>query len=451
MSQLDEAVVKYNKLLESGPYRDLAWVEALQERMERENLSAGGRLVCPFLRPNFISRRQYDSLVKTGEALIAAIDRIQQMVMVNPTLLARLELLPAEKMLASIDPGYQALEVAARLDTHLVNGHLHFVQYNADSPTGAGYADALADLFYEAPPVKEMRKKYTFTRAGSRKHLLHALLKSYRQFGGTSKKPNIAIVEFRSSYHSGQSEYQFFRDFFRDEGYAVEIVSPEQLEYRNRILRKGSFEIDLVYRRLGVQEFLLRFDLSHPLVQAYRDRSVCVVNSFRSELAHKKAIFGLLTDETLTARFPAAERKAIRDHVPWTRLVTAAKTTYDEKAIDLPEFIVQNRERLALKPNDDYSDQHTYFGWEMDAAGWDRALKQAMRAPYVVQERVEPVRSVFPLMAFGQLEFRDMQVDVHPHAYLGKVQGCSSWLSSGKGGFSSAAGIVPTFILDPKA
>jgi hypothetical protein len=64
---------------------------------------------------------------------------------------------------------------------------------------------------------------------------------------------------------------------------------PEQLEYRNRVLRKGNFEINVVYRRLGVQEFLLRFDLSHPLVQAYRDRAVCVVNSFRSELAHKKA------------------------------------------------------------------------------------------------------------------------------------------------------------------
>ncbi len=450
MSQLDEAVSRYNKLLETGPYRDLAWAEALHERMESSRLSAGGRLICPFLRPNFVSRRQYDSLVKTGEALISAIDRIQQMVLASPALLARLDLLPAEKMLASIDPGYQALEVAARLDSHLVNGTLHFVQYNADSPTGAGYADALADLFYDAPPVKEFRKRYTLGRVGSRKHLLHALLKSYKQFGGV-KKPNIAIVEFRASYHSGQSEYELFRDFFREEGYKVEIVSPEQLEYRNQVLRKGAFEIDVVYRRLGVQEFLIRFDLTHPLVQAYRDRAVCVVNSFRSELAHKKAMFGLLTDETLTAKFPAVERKAIREHVPWTRLVAAAKTTYQEKTIDLPEFIAQNRERLALKPNDDYTDQHTYFGWTMDAAGWDRALKQAMRAPYVVQERVEPVRSVFPLMSFGHLEFREMQVDVHPHAYLGKVQGCSSWLSSGKSGFSTAAGIVPTFILDSKS
>ena len=450
MSQLDDAVVKYNKLLETGPYSDLAWVPALHQRMETAKLSAGGRLICPFLRPNFISRRQYDSLVKTGEALIGAIDRMEHLVLSTPALLARLELLPAEKMLAAIDPGYQALEVAARLDTHLSNGHLHFVHYNADSPTGGAYADALADLFYDAPPVKEFRKKYSLTKAGSRKHLLQALLKSYKQFGGKAKKPNIAIVEFRQQFPTGQSEYDLYRDFFREEGYAVDIVSPEQLEYRNGRLRKGNFEIDVVYRRLGVQEFLIRFDLSHPLVQAYREHSVCVVNSFRSELAHKKAMFGLLTDEVLTAKFPALERKAIREHVPWTRLVAAAKTTYNEKTVDLPQFIQNNRAKLALKPNDDYSDQHTYFGWEMEDAEWERALKQAMRTPYVVQERVDPVRSVFPLMSFGQLEFREMQVDVHPHAYLGKVQGCSSWLSAGKTGFSSAAGIVPTYILDPK-
>ncbi len=449
MFQLDEAAARYNKLLENGPYRDLSWADALHQRMETAKLSSGGRLVCPFLRPNFISRRQYESLVRTGEALIGAIDRMEQMVLSSPALLARLELLPAEKMLASIDPGYQALEVAARLDSHLNNGSLHFVQYNADSPTGAGYADALAELFYDAPPVKELRKKYGLAKVGSRKHLLQALSKSYKQFGGT-KRPNIAIVEFRQAYHSGQSEYELFRDFFREEGYSVEIVAPEQLEYRNRKLRRGNFEIDVVYRRVGVQEFLLRFDLSHPLVQAYRDRAVCVVNSFRSELAHKKAMFGLLTDETLTAKFPAVERKAIREHVPWTRLVAAAKTAYEDRTIDLLEFISQNREKLTLKPNDDYSDQHSYFGWEMDRAEWERALKQAMRSPYVVQERVAPVRSVFPLMSFGQLEFREMQVDVHPHAYLGKVQGCSSWLSTGKTGFSSAAGIVPTFILDSK-
>ena len=83
-------------------------------------------------------------MVKTGESLIGAIDRMEQMVMASPALLSRLELLPAEKMLAAIDPGYPGAGSGRRgWHTHLVNGHLHFVQYNADSPSGAGYADAL--------------------------------------------------------------------------------------------------------------------------------------------------------------------------------------------------------------------------------------------------------------------------------------------------------------------
>ena len=41
MSQLDDAVTRYNKLLENGPLSDLAWAEALHERMESGKLSAG--------------------------------------------------------------------------------------------------------------------------------------------------------------------------------------------------------------------------------------------------------------------------------------------------------------------------------------------------------------------------------------------------------------------------
>ena len=48
-------------------------------------------------------------------------------------------------------------------------------------------------------------------------------------------------MEFRPAYHSGQSEYELFRDLFREDGYAVEILSPERIEYRNRVLHKAGF------------------------------------------------------------------------------------------------------------------------------------------------------------------------------------------------------------------
>jgi uncharacterized circularly permuted ATP-grasp superfamily protein len=448
MTQLDEAIARYHRILESEPYRDLRWVKNLQEQMEAQQLSAGGRLLCPFLRPNFVTQKQYDNLVKTGEALISAVDRMLRLALASPQLLSRMQLFPAEKMLAAADPGYEMSEVSAQLDLQIQNGSLHVLQYNADALSGAAYAEGLSDLFYDCPPVKEFRRRYNLTRIGGKKPFLNALLKAYKMFGG-AKKPNIAILEFRNS--TGRSEYEIFRDYFRAEGHATELVSPEQLEYKNGVLRANGFDIDLIYRRISAQEFLLRFTLSHPLVQAYLDRKVCVVNSFRSELSHKKAMFALLTDEALVAKFPLNERKAIKEHVPWTRVVKAGKTTHRDDVVDLLEFIKEHRETLVLRPNDEYTDLHSFVGYEHDDGSWARAIREALRAPYVVQERVKPVHTVFPLMTYGHLEFKEMQVDVQPQAYLGKVGGCSSYVSSaGAGTYSPASGIAPTFIIDPK-
>src|SRR3989449_831130 len=181
MSQLDEAIARYQKIIESDLTRSIHWATELQAQMEAEKLSFGGRLICPFLRPHFITRRQYDSLVKAGEILISAVDRVQQMVLQNPALLAQLELLPAEKMLAAIDPRYKSLEVTCRLDSHLTNSSLRLVQYNADSPSGVAWADSLSELFYNAAPVREFRKKHTLTKIAGKKHLLSALLAAYKQ------------------------------------------------------------------------------------------------------------------------------------------------------------------------------------------------------------------------------------------------------------------------------
>ena len=275
MTQLDEAISRYHRILESEPYRDLRWVKNLQDEMEARQLSAGGRLLCPFFRPNFVTQKQYDNLVKTGEALISAVDRMLRTALTSPQLLSRMQLFPAEKMLAAIDPGYEMAEVSAQLDLQIQNGSLHVMQYNADALTGAAWSEGLSDLFYDCPPVKEFRRRYTLTRVGGKKPFLSALLKAYKMFAagmlgaglpgreasvatgreaslgnGIKQKPNIAILEFRDP--TGRSEYEIYRDYFRAEGFQTELVSPDQLEYRNGVLRSGNFDIDLIYRRISV-------------------------------------------------------------------------------------------------------------------------------------------------------------------------------------------------------
>lgn len=458
MSQVGEAINRFHKLLESEPYRDMTWAEALQARMKQEHLLLGTRPVSPVLRPHFITNRQYQNLVKAAESLFSAIHRTLELALANPTLLNRMQLLPAEKMLAAIDPGYPFLSVTGLLDTNLNNGSLRFTEYNAETPTGVAFSEALSNMFYDSPPMKEFRKRYSLTKLGGNKHLLQALLKAYKEYTGKAaaaankKKPHIAILEFRQPFQTTPApEHQLLAEMFRKEECETEVVSPEQLEYRNGVLKKGEFTIDLIYRRMKVNEFLVRFDLTHPLVRAYQDRRVCIVNSFRAELARKKAIFDLLTDEKVTAGFPATERKAIKEFIPWTRVVTAGITTYDGKHVDLMDFIQKNRPRLVLKPNDDSAELPIYRGVTMDDAAWERAMKLTQRQPYVVQQVTETARVPFPVLQYGTVQVKDLNVDVHPHSFLGKVYGCSSWLTTeAPGGARSAIGLAPTFIIDSK-
>lgn len=451
MTQLNEAIARYHRILESESYRDLSWVDALEQKLQASHLSAGGRRVSPVLRPHFITQRQYTNLVKAAEALYSSIDRIEKMALATPALMSRMQMLPAEKMLAAVDPGYPYLSVTSLLDTHINNGSLQFVGYAADTPAGVVFGEALNNAFYDAPPMKEFRKKYPVAKFGGSKPLLQSLLKAYREFGG-KKSPNIGILEFKQAFQSGENgEFALLTESFRQDGYRTEVITPDQLEYRNGVLRRGDFVVDLIYRRVRVSEFLVRFDLNHPLVRAYRDRAVCVVNSFRSEMAQRRAIFDLLTDETITSSFPTSERKAIRDFIPWTRVVAAGNTAYHDETVDLPAFIQSNRERLILKPNDDDGERRTFVGSELDDSAWERAMKTAMRESYVVQEVTKNLVSEFPLHRYGSIEMRDMNVDVHPHSFLGKVNGCSTWVTPvGSNGFSTVSGLAPTFILESK-
>ncbi len=451
MTQLNEAIARYHRILEGEAFQDLGWVEAFEKNLRERHLTSGAHRISPVLRPHFITQRQYASLVKAAESLHCAIDRIERLVLSTPALMSRMAMLPAEKMLASVDPGYSYFSVTSLLDTHLNNGSLHVVGAPDDAPAEVISGEVLNDLFFNVPPMQEFRKKNAVSKLAGSAQLTESLLQAWKEFGGKAK-PNIAILEFRQSFQNGLSgETALLSELFRRNGYAVELVSPDQLEYRNGVLRKGNFEIHILYRRLRVSEFLVRFDLNHPLVRAYRDRAVCVVNSFRSELTRKQAIFDLLTDETVTNNFPAGEKKAIREFIPWTRVVSPTNTTYHDMPVDLPAFIQGNRERLVLKPNDSDGERQVFVGRDLDETAWERALKTALRESYVVQEASAPLTSTFPLYRWGSIEMKDMSVDVHPHAFLGKVNGCSTYVSPAvKNGFSTISGLAPTYILESR-
>jgi uncharacterized circularly permuted ATP-grasp superfamily protein len=211
--------------------------------------------------------------------------------------------------------------------------------------------------------------------------------------------------------------------------------------------------VDIVYKRLLVNEYLPIMNDAPDLLNAYRAGVICMVNSFRSKLVHKKAIFAVLTNERYAHLFSEAELNAIQAHIPWTRKFRDEQTENKGERIDLVEWTRANKSKLVLKPNDDYGGHGIYIGWASLKEEWDAAIKVALAdGDYLVQERVQTSKEMFPMLdEAGNWQMIEQLVDLDPLLFNGVVGSAFTRLSSSElANVSSGGGLVPTFIIREK-
>jgi uncharacterized circularly permuted ATP-grasp superfamily protein len=447
-----EAVARYHELLANHDLAESSRA-TLDQGLERAKLIFGGRRLSPYLRPHFVTETDFARITQICETVWSAIQKVKDAAVEDGSLVDDLGLTEIERDLVAIDPGYKAVSPTARLDSFLTSSHYSFVELNGESPAGIAYADAAYDIFSSLPVMKEFGKHYNARPLYGRRFMLEVLLSSYEEFLGHKPEhaPRIAIIDLPGV--PTVSEFELFRDFFESSGYPSVICTPQELEFRDGRLSVNGLGIDIVYKRLLVNEYLPVIEEYPALLNAYRARAICMVNSFRSKLIHKKALFAVLTDQRRASLFSPAEQDAIRAHVPWTRIVRDERSDYNGEQIELLEFVRQNNERLVLKPNDDYGGHGITIGWNANQTDWDTAIEAALaNGDYLVQERVPTARETFPaLTADGRVEFAEQLVDLDPLLFNGKVGSAFTRLSYTElANVSSGGGMVPTYIVSEK-
>lgn len=450
---LKEAVAYYHELLEDAELAE-ASRRQLDEGLEKARLIFGGRRLSPYLRPHFVTETDWTRAVSVCESVFVALQKVKDAAVGNDELLDELGVTEIEKDLISIDPKYRQVSPTARLDSFLTENAYSFVELNGESPAGIAYADSASEIFLELPVMKKFAERYDLARFEGSPKMLDVLLRAYEEFLGEKPEnpPVIAIIDLKDL--PTQKEFELFRDYFQDNGCTAVICSPDELEFDGEKLWFGGVKIDIVYKRLLVNEYLPIMEKYPALLDAYRAGAICMVNSFQSKLIHKKAVFAVLTNEKYAHLFSAEELEAIKNHVPWTRKFREEKTFNNGAEIDLVEWTRANKSKLVLKPNDDYGGHGIYIGWISSDAEWDEAMKVAlMDEDYLVQERVETSKESFPMLfgEEGKFEFLEQLVDLDPLLYFGKVGSAFTRLSTTElANVSSGGGMVPTFIIKEK-
>lgn len=446
-----DAIAAWNQLLRRDEELTPGFSRDLAETMRARRLTFGDRVHCPFLRPFFLSAADESRMRDAAETIASLGERVVRAALGSETLFDQLGTSEDEARLVRMEPGYVTSSTASRLDAFLLPDSLHFAEYNAESPAGPGYTQRLCELFDGLAVMSRFRQDRAVRYYRPIEALLDALIASYREWGGREHPPTIAIVDWREV--PTWTEFEILQEAFTSSGVPTIVCDPRELSFEGGRLTGLGRTIDLVYRRVLMNDIVQRPDECAALVSAYEACAVCVANTFRCKLAHKKAFFAVLTDPRNALLFSSAERAVIAAHVPWTRLVRDDLTERGGREMPLLDLATADREQLVLKPNDEYGGKGVLLGWETADGPWVAALNAALADPpgsWVVQERIPVRREIFPQFdAEGHVTLPEVLVDFAPYLFRGRMAGFLTRLSTtGLANVTSGGGQVPAFIVE---
>jgi circularly permuted ATPgrasp domain protein len=446
---VQDAIAHYHELLTD----ELAQASQamLSDQLRRRGLVFGDRPVATVLRPRFMTLAHYRLLQRRVRLLMRAFGKAYERALADQAFRRQFRLLDWEERLIRHDPGFLEPSPTSRVDAFVMDeaGTMAVTEYNAETPAGAGYNDALVASFADLPIMRAFGRRYEALPLLARHGVLHVLLDAYHEWSGRRDVPRVAIVDWPEV--PTRSEFVLFQEYLGAIGIEAIIADPGELELRGGRLYAEGGPVDLVYKRVLLAELVERHGVDTPLLQAVAARAVCMVNPPRCKILHKKASLAVLSDERNQSLFVVEERESIAAHIPWTRVMEERRTEHQGKAVDLVPFVLASREQLVLKPNDDYGGAGIVLGWETDSAGWERAVANALASPYIVQERVAIPSEPYPSLVDGRAIFADRMMDTAPFVCHGDyAEGCLTRLSTAALLNVTAGGgsTIPTFVVE---
>ena len=423
---------------------------SIEAWLEEHDVVFNGSTIPFVLMPHFVSPRQVKRVRHAVSCLSRVLDRFCDAYPEDERLREELAVPEAEDELIRIDPGYSRPLRICRLDAFLRGYDVKFLEFNADSPAGIGYTDILhegLDAAIDLPPVRgEFDTSYTPMLPRLAATLLHA----WSEFRPSDmpQRPRLAIVDVAGS--PSVPEFRIMCRALGDAGIDARHCGLAELEYDGGVLRAGGEPVELLYRRALVEDVLGAAEGPEAagrdaLLAAVRERRVCMVNPFRSRVANNKKLFALLADPRFAER---EELEAIRDTIPWTRILRDERATYGEWVVDLLPFTSDNRERLVLKPASDYGGHGVSLGVETGQSEWDALIQEhAAAGDFVVQEYIAVPQEMFPTVKDGHIHMQLKHFNINPFGIGGEYAGMITRISDRAViNVSAGGGLLPSVI-----
>lgn len=345
-----------------------------------------GRVVRTLAIPKIFDTSTAQNLKNIAETMHTILCKVINEYLVNPNF-RELFLFDSDlEQLILTDCGYDSLLPVARVDIFYNedNGDFKLCEINTDG-TSAMNEDRELNISVKGSAIyNRLKENFSFDSYELFDSFVERFIRIYNTFVNKKDNPNIAIVDFLD--HGTVNEFEQFRLAFLRAGYNAVICDIRDLEYKDRALyTKGGLRIDAIYRRAVTCDIMNDKDSLGDFLDAVKNTDVCLIGGMRTQIAHSKILFKVLTELDNPPFLTESETEFIKKHVPKTYLLTS-----DNELIDF-ENVYKNYKNWIIKPVDSYASMGVHAGVECkNAEEWKGYIDNAVNNGYIIQEFVEP-------------------------------------------------------------
>ena len=117
----------------------------------------------------------------------------------------------------------------------------------------------------------------------------------------------------------------------------------------------------------------------HNILELFNKKKIMICNGAIAWIMSTKLNLALLSENKNSGLFNDEEKESIEKYIPWTRKVSTGETTYKGQTIQLKEFILENREKLVLKPLVGAGGKDIFVGYYTPEKEWQKIVESAIQ------------------------------------------------------------------------
>ncbi len=320
--------------------------------------------------------------------------------------------------------GYDCPLPIARIDIFLNEEDMtyKFCEFNTDGSSSMNEDREINNALKKSRVYNEFSQNHNVKTYELFDSWAREFLSIYNTYDKKIDNPQIAIVDFTDKASSIE-EFEEFRQAFIRAGVEARICDITKLTYSEGVLYgEDGYRIDAIYRRAVTSDIMKNYNKVLPFINAFKDRNVCLLGAFCTQVVHNKILFKLLFENETQQLLNEEEKEYVKKHIPFT-------SKLNEESINKYE-VITDKDKWIIKPEDSYGAKGVYAGIHFDNELWGDLVHKYMQRDYLIQEFNYPYRTVNMDFKKNPIEVLEYSNLTGLYMYGGKFTGVYSRQSS---------------------